>query len=435
MSDEPTPPSAPARRTIAQRAMLVVNIVVVLACFIGAGVLLFAKNIRDSSPTVAIDRPQDVATTLAPGTSTDGTDGTGTTPTDSGPTESFPPVDPQARNFLITGSDRNACVDPGSPWANAADPNRPGGDRPDTIMVMRVDPANSRAAILSFPRDLYVNMPDRGKGRINSAFKPNDPDYLINTLYLNFGVPIDDYVQIDFCAFKRIVEAVGGVKVPFDTPIKDPNTSLLIERAGCHTFYGDEALAYVRSRKMSYQTASGEWKREGLSDQARISRQQDFLRRLVQAALDKGVLNPSVARGLIDTVLNDVVVGQGLTINRALEFVGILRDLPPEQIAAYQIEGKGQNIGGASVLIPQTETDNMKAVLAVFRGEASLGAAPSIVTTVPPAATDATSTTAASNGPTTTARPGTPTTSTLPVVAPEENQMGQIVPSRDIKCD
>jgi LCP family protein required for cell wall assembly len=403
--------------------VLGVNIVVIVACFVGAGVLLFGKNLRDRSPTVALDTP--TATSIVVTTTPDST-APGDTVGDTVPPETFPPANPQARNFLVTGSDTNACVDPDSPWAGAADPNRPGGDRPDTIMIMRVDPSTSQAAVLSFPRDLWVTVPGRGgKARINSAFKPNEPQLLADTIYFNFGVPIDEYVQVDFCAFKRIVDAVGGVAVPFDTPIRDDNVSLLIEEAGCHTFSGDEALAYVRSRKMKYLAGDGTWKQEGLSDLARISRQQDFLRRTVQAALDKGVLNPSVARGLIDTVLNDITVSEGLSINRMLEFIGVLRNLDAGTIGTYQIEASRLITSGQDVLQPELDGENMQAVLAVFRGEAALANAP---TQDPSAPTSA-------PGPTTTARPGAATTTTLPVVSPEQNIKGQIVPNRDIDCD
>ncbi|MEZ5251282.1 MAG: hypothetical protein R2713_19300 [Ilumatobacteraceae bacterium] len=71
------------------------------------------------------------------------------------PPETFPPADPGAKNFLITGADNNACIDPDSPYA-AAFGNREGmGERSDTIMIMRADPSTKRAAVPSFPRDLH----------------------------------------------------------------------------------------------------------------------------------------------------------------------------------------------------------------------------------------------------------------------------------------
>ena len=70
-----------------------------------------------------------------------------------------------------------------------------------------------------------------------------------------------------------------------------------------HHFVGDEALAYVRSRHLRPRLPNGKWGPEDpASDLARISRQQDFLRRVLQRALDKGLFDPKVARALIESL-------------------------------------------------------------------------------------------------------------------------------------
>ena len=84
----------------------------------------------------------------------------------------------------------------------------------------------------------------------------------IDTIYENFGIGIDHYIQVDFCAFKTLVDAVGGVTVPFEYPARDDNTGLNVPAPGCFTFDGDHALAYVRSRHYEYEDppGSGNWK-------------------------------------------------------------------------------------------------------------------------------------------------------------------------------
>jgi LCP family protein required for cell wall assembly len=422
------------RHTTAQRIVLAVNIVVVIACFAGAAGLVFAKEVRESF--LATDRVV-VSTTSPTGPTTSAATGptVSTQPGDTVPVETFPPADPKALNFLITGADNNACIDPNSPWASAADPARDQiGNRSDTIMVMRVDPVSRAAAVLSFPRDLWVKIPGRGKNRINSAYVKNEYGLLAQTLYDNFGIVIDHYIQLDFCAFKTIVEAVGGVSVPFETPIRDTHINLNIPTAGCHAFGGDEALAYVRSRYLEYQDANGKWRQDPFSDLGRISRQQDFLRRVLKAALDKGVFNPSVARGLIETAQKYVVFDQGFSIDDMLKFVGVLRDVDPGSIPTYQIEVSRLITGGQDVLEPRIKGENMQAILRIFRGEAALVGAPDQVfdnttttavprTTVPGAST------------TTTVRPTTTTTIVTgpPATDPADIVKG-IVPPRDVQC-
>ena len=444
MTIEPEPQSTTetatfrSRRSAGQKVVLAVNIVVILACFAGAAGLVWAKDLRESF--LATERA-DIVTTV-PSTQLSDT----TLPGSTVPPETFPPADPQAMNFLITGADNNACIDPNSPWASAADPAREQiGNRSDTIMVMRVDPVSKAAAVLSFPRDLWVKIPGRGKNRINSAYTKSEYTLLAQTLYDNFGIVIDHYVQVDFCAFKTIVDAVGGVSVPFDTPIRDPRVNLEILNPGCHAFSGDEALAYVRSRHLEYQDATGKWRQDPFSDLGRISRQQDFLRRVLKAALDKGVYNPSVARGLIETAQKYVVVDEGLSINGILEFVGVLRDIQPIDINTYQIEVGRLIVSGQDVLEPQIKGDNMRAILAIFRGEAPLVGAPEQVfestttsvgtsSTIDRSGTGGSTSTTGRN--TTTTRPPNTTTTVVPVPTstnPEEIVKG-IVPPKDVQC-
>ncbi len=126
--------------------------------------------------------------------------------------------------------------------ANAATRSWCGGSIPSTDQV----------AVLSFPRDLYVTVDGGSKARINSAYRRDDPSRLQDTIFLNFQIPIDHYIQVDFCAFKRLVDGVGGVKVPFEYPARDTNTGLDVPASGgeCFEFDGDHALAYVRSRAL-----------------------------------------------------------------------------------------------------------------------------------------------------------------------------------------
>jgi len=430
--------SGAPRRTWPQRLLLGLNIVVIGACFVGAGGLVAAHALGGSLSKVTLADPS--GTIADPATSTGATTASGgssTVPVNTVTGETLPEIDPGAMNFLITGADNNACIPPDSPYAGAFGDRSNGGERSDTIMIMRVDPETKQAALLSFPRDLWVRIAGRNSDqRINTAYVRNDPQRLIDTIYQNFGVGVDHFVQIDFCAFRTIVDGLNGVKVPFEFPARDDNTGLNVPEAGCFNFDGDHALAYVRSRHYEYQGANGKWKEDPASDYGRVARQQDFLRRVISAALDRGVTDPSVARSLIKAAQDNVVVDDELTIDKMLQLAGVLRNFDPGGIASYRIEGVGQMIRGNSVIVPKLNTTNMQAVLAIFKGEAPLAGAPITVpdTTTPP-------TTSPTTSPTTTpsTTPGTSTPTTVPattpstVVPPEENVKG-IVPPRDVQC-
>jgi LCP family protein required for cell wall assembly len=450
------------QRTWAQRALLVLNCIVIAACFVGAGALLIARSIRNNIPSVSIpgavgasaspetlgpvgstagSTPDEGTVAAVPVSAAPGDTSSGSAaPEPTAPPETFPPADPTAKNFLITGADNNSCIDPDSPFAGAFGGREALGERSDTVMVMRVDPANKRAAILSFPRDLWVQIYGRNKNRINSAYVKDDPGRLILTIRDNFSIGIDHFIQVDFCAFKRLVDAVGGVSVPFDHPARDENTGLNVPTGGgaCFTFDGDHALAYVRSRHYEYQDESGKWKEDPASDLGRISRQQDFIRRALEAALDKGIYDPGVARGLIDIATQNIVKDDALTITKMFELFGVLRDFNPGAINTYQIEAKPQNISGNAVLIPQLKGENMQAILRIFQGIAPLAGAPEQVfaTSTTVAAGDADASTAAAPqafAPGTTVAPTPPTATAVIDGGPDQNVKG-IVPPPGVTC-
>lgn len=449
----PIEPIKKRHRTWPQRFVLTLNSSAVVACFMAAITVYYGSEKANDRKVVSIVGSAGAPTLTLPTAKVD--------PVTGEPSITDPPipVDLTAKNFLITGSDNGACVDPNSPYA-AAFGNRNGlGERADTIMILRLDPKTNAAAVLSFPRDLWVRINGKKtKGRINSAFDRNDPNPLILTIYDNFGIFIDHYVNIDFCAFKEIVDAVGGIRVPFPTPVRDRNTNLLIEQAGCHTFDGEEGLAYVRSRHFYYYNAkSKKWVEDPAADRGRISRQQDFLRRAIQKALDKSAGSPTIAKDLIDAATQYVILDDNLTAGKMLDLASAMKNLDPSTMKTYQIEGIGKLIADMSVIEPRLTTDNMKAVLAVFQGRARLLDAPEQIfelmttTTVVPTTTVAVTTTgvpvttvAGQTGtpaapmtmpPTTQpSRPTTTTTTTTLVpVYVESNSVG-ILPTNDPAC-
>jgi len=282
-----------------------------------------------------------------------------------------------AKNFLLTGSDNGSCADAKSKTTGGIGDRTSLGERSDTIMIIRIDPSSKRAAILSFPRDLWVNIAGTTRqNRINSAFKSTDPNRLVDTIEKSFGIPVDHYVNVNFCAFKEIVTAVDGVKVPFLYPTHDKKTGLNVTTPGCINFDGDRALAYVRSRSgyRYFDTTKQKWLEDPTGDLGRISRQQDFLRRSMQRALDKGSSNIGVANNLLNAALKNVITDDQLTPRGMLDLAQAMRDLNTRTVATYTIDSYPKRIGELSVLIPQIKSESMKQVLEIFQGRSPLTA-------------------------------------------------------------
>ncbi len=222
--------------------------------------------------------------------------GTGVFAEDIPHTEQGPPApteDPSLRplqrtyNILLLGTDQRDLEYIG---------------RTDTIMVLAVDQANHRAALVSFPRDLYLPIPGVGYNRINVAYpfgeeakKGGGLPLLMSTIDKNFGIPIDSYVRIDFSGFQDVIDALGGVDVVVDCALYDEliyryfNTYTL--EPGTYHMNGQQALYYARSRKTT-------------SDFDRARRQQRVLLAVRKRVLDGGLVPrvPALWMALRDTV-------------------------------------------------------------------------------------------------------------------------------------
>ncbi|TFH19810.1 MAG: hypothetical protein E4H05_03755, partial [Acidimicrobiales bacterium] len=211
MSEQPNPPSPKVKRTWPQRLTIAAVFALALGSFGAAGALYAGQRViedRNIAPTI-IDPAQ--ATTVPVAVPGDAGDAGDAGASATAPPATFPPAEPEAKNFLITGADNNACVDPDSPYAPAFGDRSSFGERSDTIMMWRVNPATSQVAVLSFPRDLFVDIAGSSrKGRINEAYERDNPQKLIDTIYQNFGIGTDHFVQVDFCAFQTLVTAVDG---------------------------------------------------------------------------------------------------------------------------------------------------------------------------------------------------------------------------------
>ena len=282
----------------------------------------------------------------------------------------------RAKNFLLTGSDNGACPNKGDTTSGGIGDRESFGERSDTIMVLRVDPAVNDVVVLSFPRDLWVKIAGTTReARINSAFDSKDPSRLIRTIADNFDVPIDHYVNVNLCAFKEIVESVGGVKVPFAYRTKDERVGFREVGPGCVELRGSQALAYVRSRSgyRYFDEAKQQWLSDPTGDIGRITRQQDFLRRSMQRALDRGTTNPATANALLNVALARVITDDRLTPRDLLSLAQAMRKLNTSSVNSYTVEWSMRRIGGESVLMPITKSESMQAILALFRSQVAQG--------------------------------------------------------------
>jgi len=282
---------------------------------------------------------------------------------------------PEGANYLLIGSDTRAFVESDTEEEAFGTAEDIGGQRSDTMMVLHVEPGAQRTLAVSFPRDLWVEIPGVGGSKINAAFNEGGPDRVIETLKQNFGIEINHYLEVDFKTFRGIVDAIGNVPVYFPYAARDVKTGLYVTLPGCPRLDGAAALSYVRSRGLEYYSIpEQEWiPADATPDISRIARQQDFMRKLAGLAVQKSLNDPLAANRIADEVLKNLKIDEGLTKSDIFDLIDAFRTINPNDQSALEFQtfpwttGPRQN--GQDVLYPdEPAASEMVARLMDFSG-------------------------------------------------------------------
>ncbi len=211
--------------------------------------------------------------------------------------------------------------------------------RSDTMMVASIDPENNRASLVSIPRDLYLRYPDDNFRRVNAAYAIDGAD-LATELVSNFlGVPIDFHLVVDYEGFKEVVDLMGGVDITVDEQLQytDEAAGLNIDiEPGQQTLDGEEAMGYVRYRGNQ-------------SDLQRISRQQKFLKALLQGGVQ--MEGWSEVKNLIDT--GRKYTNTNLSLMDMYDLGRTVQSLGMEDFDMVTLSGKPEMVDNKSVLLPR----------------------------------------------------------------------------------
>jgi LCP family protein required for cell wall assembly len=258
-------------------------------------------------------------------------------------------------NVLLVGSDSRADTTGDIADATGKGDVGTAGQRSDTIMVLHIDPNQGRAAILSIPRDFYVPIGTSGsKDKINASFSIGGPELLIATIKQSLGIEINHYVEVDFGGFARIVDTIGGMSVYVDAPARDSMTGLDLPVAGCNKVDGYQALAFVRSRY--YETYErGRWVSGSNSDLDRITRQQDFIRRMMSKAVSSGLSNPLTLNRLINIGVDNLTVDRQMSTKDITNLARKFRTINPDTVDMLTLPTTDAYVGDAAVQLLDTQ--------------------------------------------------------------------------------
>lgn len=225
--------------------------------------------------------------------------------------------------------------------------------RSDTLMVASVDFDHDKAGLLSVPRDTRVNMDIKGHKfeKINHAYAYGGHELSQKCVENLLGVHIDHYIIIDTSAFKKIIDAMGGVDINVEKRMHyedpwDDNGGLVIDLyPGEQHMDGDKAIQYVRYR-------------DGEGDIGRIGRQQKF----IKAVMDK-LITPEMLPKLPDIVKEaSAAIKTDMSLSDLLQFANIMKQVHDNGLSAQMVPGQPAYIDDISYWIPDiTDTRDLMA--------------------------------------------------------------------------
>jgi polyisoprenyl-teichoic acid--peptidoglycan teichoic acid transferase len=268
-------------------------------------------------------------------------------------------------------------------------PGHEGPDLTDTILIASIDPVQKQAALLSIPRDFYVKT-DYGWTKINAVYangkyavtnraskqtdqvkrQGEDAGFaqIEKTVTQTMGIPIHYHVMVDFEAFRKAVDTVGGVTVDVKQQLYDPtvawenNNNPLIAGVGLQTFNGKKALLYVRSRHGS---ARGDFDR--------AERQREVILALKSKVLSTGTLsNPTKLYGLIGAFGDHV--STNFSQSEAVRLFDIGKQIDGSKVVSIGLADPpndyvttGASPNGQSIVMPKAGLGNYTAIQSYIR--------------------------------------------------------------------
>jgi polyisoprenyl-teichoic acid--peptidoglycan teichoic acid transferase len=243
--------------------------------------------------------------------------------------------------FLVVGSDSRERLDDIAFFGKAA------GERGDVIMLVHLDQAAGEARMLSIPRDLWVDIPGHGEGKINAAYSYGGSSLMVQTIRENLGIEVNHYVEVDFVGFIEMVDQLGGIEMTFPYPARDANSGLSVE-AGTQTLDGEQALAFARSRKYE-EFQNDRWVSVDASDLGRTQRQQEVVRAILTEMKTPASIAEAgqIAGSMAEHMTIDATLATSSVASMAWDFQGLVTgSIDGQTLPVY-----GDTVNGASVVM------------------------------------------------------------------------------------
>ncbi|MCC8136594.1 MAG: LCP family protein [Clostridiales bacterium] len=232
-------------------------------------------------------------------------------------------------------------------------------ERSDSMILISINSDTNSVNMISFMRDLYVQIPGYSDNRINASYQFGGAELLDEVIEKNFGVSIDYNVEIDFDGFQDVIDLLGGVDIELTATEASyfRNAGYSVSEGSNHV-YGEFALVYARTRYVSTATEA--------NDFGRTERQRAVITSIFNAYKDVSI---TTKIALIDDILS--LVSTDMPSSEILSLLYEAQSMNLSELGSYRIPVDGsysnQTIRGMMVLVPDL-TVNREAVQEMIAG-------------------------------------------------------------------
>lgn len=243
----------------------------------------------------------------------------------------FPPTFEDPIFILLLGGDARGSE--GSEYGGHENPDKV---RMDSIHIMAIDPTTKRASLLGIPRDSYVDIPGRGRNKINAAGMVGGTELMLRTVEDLSACRFDYYTLTSFKGFTRVVNDLGGFPFTVNAPVKDKFAKIDLA-AGRQHFDGTKALGWARSRKSRPQGDFDRSREQGALMIAALTEARD------KAGTDVGVALRSLATLRRNLKLN-------IPADEAFRLGLLMLQIEPSNVTNIVVDGFNAKEDGSAIV-------------------------------------------------------------------------------------
>lgn len=248
---------------------------------------------------------------------------------------------PGGTTYLLVGSDSREFVTSAEDRVRYGGADTNPGERADVLLLARVD-ADGGRRLLVVSRDTLVVADGGALIRIAETYGRGGPQGVVDALCTSLGIGVDHVGVSRLDGLRAVVNAIGGVDIELETPVRDPGTRLDLPAGAVH-LDGDGVLRYVGARNLEHREANGKWRQRTSDATDRPGRVAEVLG-LVASEADVSPWSPIRSQRILWAATTGLSADESMGVSEALAVRGALSGMGSMEFVALPVTTSGGDL-------------------------------------------------------------------------------------------